>query len=49
MEVLPFHQLGADKWRRLRLPYQLVDVAPPTPALVERVESQFRACGLDVC
>ena len=48
LEVLPFHQLGADKWRRLGLPYQLTDVAAPTPALVERVESQFRSYGLNV-
>ena len=48
LEVLPFHQLGADKWRRLDLPYQLMDVASPTPAQVERVESQFRAYGLNV-
>jgi len=49
VEVLPFHQLGADKWRRLNLPYQLAEVGPPTPATVERVESQFRAHGLNVC
>jgi pyruvate formate lyase activating enzyme len=48
VEVLPFHQLGAEKWRRLNLPYQLADVAPPTPALVERVEGQFHAHGLNV-
>ena len=48
LEVLPFHQLGADKWRRLGLSYQLVDVAPPTSAMVQRVESRFRAYGLDV-
>ena len=49
VEILPFHQLGADKWRRLDLPYQLADVRPPTSALVARVASQFRAHGLNVC
>jgi pyruvate formate lyase activating enzyme len=49
VEILPFHQLGADKWRRLSLPYQLLDVPPPSPALVQRVESQFHAYGLNVC
>ena len=48
VEVLPFHQLGASKWARLRLPYQLSDVVPPSAALVERVENQFRAHGLAV-
>jgi pyruvate formate lyase activating enzyme len=48
VEILPFHQLGARKWAELELPYQLRDVAPPSPALVERVEDQFRSHGLNV-
>ena len=48
VEVLPFHQLGRDKWSRLGLPYQLGKVAPPDRALIERVERQFRARGLTV-
>jgi pyruvate formate lyase activating enzyme len=48
VEVLPFHQLGASKWAELQLPYQLAEVAPPSPALVERVEAQFRSHRLNV-
>jgi pyruvate formate lyase activating enzyme len=48
VEVLPFHQLGADKWARLGLPYRLKGAPAPTPALVTRVESQFRRHGLMV-
>ena len=48
VEVLPFHQLGADKWAELGLAYQLEGVGPPSTELVERVESQFRAYGLNV-
>lgn len=48
VEVLPFHQLAAAKWTELALPYQLADVPPPSPALVERVEKQFRAHALTV-
>lgn len=48
VEVLPFHQLGAGKWAELQLPYQLGEVAPPSPALLERVERQLRSHGLNV-
>jgi len=48
VEVLPFHQLGRDKWARLGLPYQLGNVPPADRALVDRVESQFRSRGLTV-
>jgi len=48
VEVLPFHQLGAGKWAELGLDYQLSDVEPPSIELIERVENQFRAHGLNV-
>lgn len=46
VEVLPFHQMGRDKWDRLGWDYQLAETRPPTPALVERVRAQFAARGL---
>lgn len=46
VEVLPFHQMGRDKWERISIPYQLGDTQPPEPAMVERVRHQFRARGL---
>jgi pyruvate formate lyase activating enzyme len=46
VEVLPFHQMGEDKWNRLAIPYPLHGVHPPDAALLERVREQFRARGL---
>lgn len=46
VEVLPFHQMGRDKWVALGLPYELADTCPPFPELIERVRGQFRARGL---
>lgn len=46
VEVLPFHQMGRDKWAALGRDYQLGDTQPPTPELTERVRDQFRAHGL---
>lgn len=48
VEVLPFHQMGRDKWETLGMTYELEDTAPPTPELVERVRDQFRDRGLVV-
>ena len=47
VDVLPFHQLGKFKWDKLGLEYKLADLEPPTPEVVERVCSQFRAEGLN--
>ena len=48
VEILRFHQLGRDKWRRLELDYPLADTEPPDPELAERVRGQFRSRGLTV-
>ncbi|MBD9700313.1 pyruvate formate lyase-activating protein [Flavimobilis sp. GY10621] len=48
VEVLPFHQMGKDKWESLGIPYELGDTQPPTNAEVDRVRDQFRAKGLTV-
>ena len=48
VEVLPFHQLGAFKWKELGLDYQLADTPPASPELVARVIGQFRDAGCNV-
>jgi pyruvate formate lyase activating enzyme len=45
VEVLPFHQLGGFKWKKLGLDYALGNTPPATPQLVERVLGQFREAG----
>ena len=45
IEVLPFHQMGAFKWKSLGLDYELSDTAPASPELVARVIGQFREAG----
>jgi pyruvate formate lyase activating enzyme len=48
IEVLPFHQMGRDKWTQLGQEYPLADVEPPSAALIDRVRDQFRGVGVDV-
>lgn len=47
VDVLPFHQMGRFKWKELKLPYMLDEVAPPSQEMVELACAQFRAQGLD--
>lgn len=46
VEVLPFHNMGKDKWQELGLNYTLEDTKPPRPEDVEAVREVFRAKGL---
>ena len=48
-EVLPFHQMGRHKWAQLGIDYALNDVKPPSIETVERVQTAFRAAGLNAC
>jgi pyruvate formate lyase activating enzyme len=48
VEILPFHQMGREKWHKLGVAYPMEDVQPPSPELTERVRKQFRSRGLTV-
>jgi pyruvate formate lyase activating enzyme len=48
VEVLPFHQLGAFKWKELGFDYALEKTPPPTPEAVERARGLFVSKGLTV-
>jgi pyruvate formate lyase activating enzyme len=45
VEVQPFHQMGAFKWKAMNLEYKHWDTPPPTPDLIARVIGQFREAG----
>lgn len=47
VDVLPFHQMGRDKWERLGVPYQLHQTHTPDRAATDRVVERFRAYGLN--
>ena len=48
VEVQPFHQMGAFKWKAMGLDYKLVDTPTAGRELVDRVIGQFRAAGCRV-
>ena len=48
VEVQPFHQMGAFKWKAMGLDYKLFDTPTAGRELVDRVIGQFRAAGCRV-
>ncbi|EJF45758.1 pyruvate formate-lyase 1-activating enzyme [Schaalia georgiae F0490] len=48
VEVLPFHQLGRDKWHSLGLEYKLEGTKAPSPEATEKVRDYFRSLGFEV-
>jgi pyruvate formate lyase activating enzyme len=48
VEVLPFHQMGRDKWHELNEIYELEDTPVPTNEAVAKVREEFSRRGLTV-
>jgi len=48
VEVQPFHQMGAFKWKAMKLEYKCADTPAAPPELTKRVIEQFRAAGCRV-
>jgi pyruvate formate lyase activating enzyme len=48
VEIQPFHQLGAFKWKSMGIDYKEDATTAPTPELIKRVHDQFRAAGCNV-
>jgi pyruvate formate lyase activating enzyme len=48
VEIQPFHQMGAFKWKAMNLEYKCADTPTAPPELVKRVIEQFRAAGCRV-
>jgi len=45
VEIQPFHQLGAFKWKAMNLEYKHMNTSAPSRDLINRVIEQFRAAG----
>ena len=46
MDMLPYHKIGRDKYRRLGMEYHMGGTDQPTEARMEELESFFRGCGI---
>jgi pyruvate formate lyase activating enzyme len=45
VQVQPFHQMGAFKWKAIGLDYKLENTKPASRELTDRVIAQFRDAG----
>jgi len=48
VDLLPYHHIAADKYRRLGMTYRLPDVPPPTDARMHAIGQIFESSGLSV-
>jgi pyruvate formate lyase activating enzyme len=48
IDLLPYHHIGAEKYRRIQQPYQLPDQAPPTAERIAEIAAAMRSFGLNV-
>jgi pyruvate formate lyase activating enzyme len=46
VEFLPYHTLGAEKWRVLKIPYTLDHVSPPSSARMREIRTMFANEGI---
>ncbi len=48
VDLLPYHRIGSDKYRRLGVPGRLGDLSQPSPEELERFARPLREAGLSV-
>lgn len=48
VDLLPYHRIGSDKYRRLHLPYRMEGVEPPSAERMERLAARLRTDGFTV-
>jgi pyruvate formate lyase activating enzyme len=47
VEILPFHKMGEDKYKRSALPYKLANTPSPTDGEIERARRIFARHGIE--
>ncbi|WP_207799011.1 MULTISPECIES: glycyl-radical enzyme activating protein [Candidatus Cryosericum] len=47
IDLLPYHRIGTDKYRRLGRPYQLADLQPPSAEAMENIRCMFADAGIE--
>jgi pyruvate formate lyase activating enzyme len=48
IDLLPYHRIGTDKYRRLGRPYELAELQPPSAETMEDIRRIFADAGIEV-
>lgn len=48
LDLLPYHEIGSDKYRRLNRAYQLEELRPPSSEQMQKLAEGFRRHGMEV-
>jgi pyruvate formate lyase activating enzyme len=48
VDLLPYHRIAVEKYRRIQKPYELADLAPPSEERMAEIAALMRGFGLDV-
>lgn len=48
IDLLPFHKIGSDKYRRLHLTYEMNGTRPPSPRQLQDIAARLRSDGFTV-
>ena len=48
VDLLPFHRIGEEKYRRLGLTDSMTGIAPPAPERVQAIKNRFESAGFNV-
>jgi len=48
INLLPYHRIGASKYKKFNIPYRMNGVEPPTPARMKELKHYFEETGIKV-
>jgi pyruvate formate lyase activating enzyme len=48
VEIIPYHEMGIDKWKELNMAYELKHIKPPTKDNIQRIKNIFLKYNLPI-
>ena len=48
VDLLPYHKMGMDKYRRLNMEYKLSGLEKPTEEVIDKIAEKFKKAGIKI-